>query len=295
MGLKKAEDAGELLQKTLRKNQNSGMDCEMKIGIVGSGVMGAGIAQTCVQAGYQVSLYDVNHETAKQAAAKIAAKLDEEQKERLQICRELKDLAGCSLLIEAATEKQDVKQGIFRELEQVVAEDAVLATNTSGISITAIASACRFRSRVIGLHFFNPPTRMPLVEVVSGLETASEVREAACRFVKSLSKKLVQAKDIPGFVVNRILTPMLNEAMTLLESGVASREDIDEAIKLGLGHPMGPLQLSDLIGLDTLLYFMEDLYRQTGSDRYRPSNLLRQLVAAGHLGRKTGKGFYEYR
>ena len=267
----------------------------MEIGVIGSGVMGAGIAQTCVQAGYRVSLYDIDHEAAKQATSKISAKLDQEKKERLQICHDLPDLAGCSLLIEAATEKLAVKQSIFRDLEQVVAEEAILATNTSGISITAIAAACRLRNRVIGLHFFNPPTRMPLVEVVSGLETASEVREAAGKFVESLAKKPVQTKDIPGFVVNRILTPMLNEAVSLLESGVATREDIDEAIKLGLGHPMGPLQLSDLIGLDTLLSFMEDVYRQTGLDQYRPGNLLRQMVAAGHLGRKTGKGFYEYR
>lgn len=264
----------------------------MKIGVIGAGIMGAGIANECVKSGRQVLLYDVRLEAAQDAANKIIA---EHGTKRLQVCRELREMKECDLIIEAATENLQIKQSIFQSLEEVVSEDAILASNTSGLSITAIASACRHRERIVGLHFFNPPEKMPLVEVVSGLETADEVREAATQFVNSLMKKPVHAKDTPGFIVNRILTPMLNEAMSMLEAGIATREDIDAAVKLGLGHPMGPLQLADLIGNDTLLYFMEDMYRQNGLDQFRPSHLLRQMVAAGHLGRKTGKGFYDYR
>jgi len=264
----------------------------MKIGVIGAGIMGAGIAQVCVKSGYQVLLYDVRLEAAQDAANKIIAA---HGTERLQVCRELKEMEPCDLIIEAAPENLQIKQNIFQNLEDVVPADTILASNTSGLSITSIASVCCHRGRVIGLHFFNPPEKMPLVEVVSGLETKDEVREAANRFVTSLEKRPVQAKDTPGFIVNRILTPMLNEAMHMLEAGVATKEDIDAAVKLGLGHPMGPLQLADLIGNDTLLYFMEDLYRQSGLDQFRPSHLLRQMVAAGHLGRKAGKGFYEYR
>ncbi|WP_096200687.1 3-hydroxyacyl-CoA dehydrogenase family protein [Bacillus sp. FJAT-45350] len=272
-----------------------------QIGVIGSGIMGRGITEACLLSGFKVKLYDIDSEALSKAVIKVknAAERKAQPKlaqglENLESCNKIEDFQDCDLVIEAATEKLDVKKSIFQQVENVVSEHAILASNTSGISITAIASSCTYRNRVIGLHFFNPAQKMPLVEVINGLETSSEVTEKASEFVKALEKTPILAKDVPGFVVNKIVTPMLNEAMHMLDNGVASKEDIDQAMKLGMGHPMGPLELSDFIGLDTLLHFLEHLHNQTGLDHYRPSNLLRQKVTAGHLGRKTGRGFYNY-
>lgn len=264
-----------------------------KIGIVGSGIMGRGIAETCLKAGFAIKIYDIDSAALSRAAEKIKEKVPDEIK-RLEICSNLEQFHDCGIVIEAVVEKLEVKKDLFSQMEKIVSKEAILATNTSGISITAIASGCQQRERVIGLHFFNPAPKMQLVEVINGLETNEEVTKRACEFVKMLKKVPIVAKDVPGFVVNKIITPMLNEAMHMLDNGIASKTDIDNAIKLGLGHPMGPLELSDFIGLDTLLHFMENLYEQTALDQYRPSNLLRQKVLAGHLGRKTGQGFYKY-
>lgn len=270
------------------------------VGVIGSGIMGRGIAETCLQAGFITKLYDIDQEALSVAVKKLQDKAHKNDSklattiQKLEQCEKLDGFHDCDIVIEAVVEKLEVKKETFSQIEKIVEKNTILASNTSGISITAIGSGCNEKNRVIGLHFFNPAPKMPLVEVVNGLETSIEVTNRASEFVKVLGKVPIVAKDVPGFVVNRIVTPMLNEAMHMLDNGIASITDIDEAMKLGMGHPMGPLELSDFIGLDTLLHFMENLYNQTGLDQYRPSNLLRQKVMAGHLGRKTGQGFYKY-
>lgn len=277
------------------------------VGIVGAGQMGSGIAEACLLAGHRVLLYDIDEAVLDRAVAAVIARVqraaektgapEETRRQWLQAlgkAARLSDFGDCSVVIEAVPERLDIKRTVFRQLEEAVAPTAVLASNTSGLPITAIATACRRRDRVIGTHFFHPAAKMPLVEVIRGMESAEETVERAAAFVRSLGKTPILTKDVPGFVVNRIIAPMLNEAMHVLEAGWATAEDIDRAVKLAMGHPMGPLELADFIGLDTLLAFFEEMYRQTGSDRYRPSYLLRQLVASGYTGRKAGRGIYVY-
>ncbi len=277
-----------------------------QVGVVGSGIMGSGIAQVCVQSGYRVVIHDIDTDNLNRSYYKIISNIEKwcnkynrvEQLENLTnnliVGVSLDDLRDSDIVIEAVTERLHVKQSLFSELEKVVTPDAILASNTSGISVTEIASACVHPNRVVGTHFFNPAPVMPLVEVIQGQSTDEETMKNVLSFVESLDKKAVRVKDVPGFVVNRIITPMLNEAMHMLEAGIASREDIDEAIKLSMRHPMGPLELSDYIGLDTLLYFMESAYVETGKESLKPCNLLKKMVSEGRLGVKTGKGFYDY-
>lgn len=272
------------------------------VGVVGSGIMGSGIAQLCVQSGYRVILFDANHDQLVKAYAKIQARIEKwaEKKGKeaktfeLIIGNNLEDLANADIIIEAISEQLEAKQQLFSHLEQVVSPKTILASNTSGILISKIASACEYRGRIIGTHFFNPAPIMPLIEVIHGPETSKQTKDAVIEFSKSLNKQPIEVQDVPGFVVNRIITPMLNEAMQTLEAGIATKEDIDQAIKLSMNHPMGPLQLADYIGLDTLLRFMETAYVETGKESFKPSQLLKDLVGAGSLGAKSGKGFYEY-
>ena len=272
------------------------------VGVVGSGIMGSGIAQLCAQSGYRVILHDVNRESLEKAYKVIQDRLKkwaEKQGEQTEVFEiiigdNLEDLAKTDIIIEAISEKLEAKQQLFSKLEQVTSPNTILASNTSGILISKIASVCEHRDRVIGTHFFNPAPIMPLIEVIHGPETSTQTKETVIEFAKSLDKKPVEVQDVPGFVVNRIITPMLNEAMQTLEAGIATREDIDQAITLSMNHPMGPLQLADYIGLDTLLHFMETAYVETGKESFKPSQLLKDLVSAGSVGIKSGKGFYEY-
>jgi 3-hydroxybutyryl-CoA dehydrogenase len=265
----------------------------LKIGIIGSGVMGAGIATVCITSGHYVKLFDANDASLEKAVEKMKKKAGEFSS-NLEPVHALTDMADCQIIIEAVPEILDLKRIIFKELEKSTNKDVILASNTSGILISDIAHYCVDKDRIIGLHFFNPPEKMPLVEMVKSDETSEEVLQISKQFILSLNKKPIKVKDSPGFVVNRIVTPLINEAITLYEKGIASMEDIDEAIKLGLGHPMGPLALADFIGLDTIYYFMENLYEQTGLEQFRPANLLIEKVENQQLGRKSGAGFYVY-
>ncbi len=277
-----------------------------KIGIVGSGLMGSGIAQVTAQSGVEVLLADQDSDSLDRALAQIGkrlARLGEQGKlnedidviqERIQASSDLDRMAEADLVIEAVSEKESLKRSLFEQLDALCPPSTVLASNTSSISITNIASATKRPDRVVGIHFFNPVPLMPLVEIIRGAATSDETSAAVTRFAEHLGKTVIHAKDSPGFVVNRILIPFLIEAIFALESGVASREDIDKGVTLGLGHPMGPLTLADFVGLDTLLSICEVYQREFGDPKYRPPVLLRRYVAAGWLGRKSGKGFYEY-
>lgn len=278
----------------------------IQVAVVGSGAMGSGIAQVCIQSGYLVTLYDINRSQLELSSAKILKKIktwaekNNRQDEipvlmdRLILGSHLEDLKDADVVIEAIAERLDLKQVLFEQLENTVSSKAILASNTSGISITEIARGCKLPQRVIGTHFFNPAPVMPLVEIIQGDQTSEETIGRAIRFIESLGKNAVLSKDVPGFIVNRIITPMLNEAMLSFEKGIATKEDIDMALKKGMNHPMGPLELSDYIGLDTLLFFMDHVYVETGNEAYKPSELLRKMVEKGHLGMKSGKGFYDY-
>ena len=279
-----------------------------RLGIIGAGQMGRGIAQIAAAQGLEVLLIDVRSDVADRAKQAIAVQLGtlvEKGKvapsdrdailDRIRGADLYGDLEGLEFVIEAATESLETKREIFRALDQSCRAGAVLATNTSSISITALASSVMQPARVIGMHFMNPPPLMKLVEIIRGLATSEGTYVATRALAERLGKTTVVSRDVPGFLVNRILMPMLNEACFAVYEGIASIEDIDVAIHLGLNHPMGPLALMDLIGLDTTLAILEVLHRDLGDPKYRPCPLLRQYVAAGWLGRKAGRGFYVYK
>ncbi|MFZ1415916.1 MAG: 3-hydroxybutyryl-CoA dehydrogenase [Defluviicoccus sp.] len=278
-----------------------------KVGVVGAGTMGNGIAQVFATAGYDVIMRDIKDEFVARGLATIRkslermvsrAKITSEAKDaalaRIQTTIDLNALADCDLVIEAILEEVALKTQLFRELDAIVKPGAILATNTSSISVTKVAAATKRPEHVVGMHFFNPVPMMQLVEVIQALQTSDEV----CRITEEISRKVGKTphtvKDSYGFVGNRVLIPMINEAINCLYEGLAGPDDIDSVMKLGMNHPMGPLALCDLIGLDITLNVMETLYQGFEDPKYRPSPLLKQMVDAGYLGRKTGRGFYKY-
>ena len=278
-----------------------------KVGVIGAGLMGTGIAQTVAQAGIAVVLADVElaiAEKARQRIEKILGRLVEKEKiasadaeaalARIEPVADYAAMADADLIIEAATEREEIKRKIFDAVGNVLAPDAILASNTSSIPITRMAAVSPDPARFVGLHFFNPVPLMKLVEIIPGLATSETTYARVSAFAEKIGKVVVRAGDEPAFVVNRILCPMLNEAIFVLGQGTGSIVDIDQGCKLGLNHPMGPLELSDFVGLDTLLEIMLVLHETTGEDKYRPAPLLRKYVEAGWLGRKSGRGFYDY-
>jgi 3-hydroxybutyryl-CoA dehydrogenase len=279
-----------------------------KIGVIGAGQMGSGIAQVCALANFDVKLNDVSPERIKQALATINGNLarqvskqtlTEDQRQaalkRIVSAEKLDDLGDCDLVIESAIEKEEIKRKIFADLCPSLKPDAILASNTSSISITRLASATDRPERFIGIHFMNPVPRMELVELIRGIATADQTFETSKAFVTALNKTIAVSEDFPAFIVNRILLPMINEAIYTLYEGVGTVEAIDTAMKLGAHHPMGPLELADFIGLDTCLSVMQVLHEGLADSKYRPCPLLVKYVEAGWLGRKTQRGFYDYR
>ncbi len=278
-----------------------------KIGVLGAGVMGTGISQAFGMKGFEVVVRDLSEASMSKSQraiekglsrlvekGKLEAKVKEETLKAIVYTEKLKDLEDCDLVIEAATENREVKKLIFQELDAVCMEHTIFATNTSSLSITEVASVTGRPEKVLGMHFFNPVPVMKLVEVIKGVATDDEIKEQVMELAREIGKTPVEVEEAPGFVVNRILVPMVNEAVGVLGDGVASKADIDAAMKLGANHPIGPLALGDLIGLDVCLAIMEVLYEEFGDSKYRPHPLLRKMVRGNLLGRKTGEGFYKY-
>ena len=278
-----------------------------KIGVVGAGTMGNGIAQACAVSGLDVVMVDVSNEAVARGIATVTGSLDRLQKKekisaadkesalkRIKGTTRYDDLEPCDLVIEAATENEDLKVRILKQVDGLARPDVIIATNTSSISITRLAAATSRPGKFLGMHFFNPVPVMSLVEVIRGHLTDDSTVDAVAAFAKALGKTPIIVRNSPGFVVNRILCPMLNEAILALQEGLASAEDIDNGMKLGCSHPIGPLALCDMVGLDVLLAVMEVFYRDFNDPKYRPALLLKEMVAAGRLGRKSGRGFYTY-
>ncbi|WP_352406049.1 3-hydroxybutyryl-CoA dehydrogenase [Petrimonas sp.] len=279
----------------------------MKIGVIGTGTMGNGIAQTFAQGGYPVVMKDLSDELLQKAVENIdnsltrlvaKEKLNEADKQqilaRIATTLSYEDFNDCGLIVEAIAENIELKKKVFRELDETCPPGTILATNSSSLSITEIAACTRRPEKVIGMHFFNPVPVLKLVEVIRGQLTADSVFDSVSGIAKNIGKVPVTVNEAPGFLVNRLLIPMINEGIGALAEGVASKEEIDEAMKLGAGHPIGPLALADLIGLDVCLAILEVLHHEFGDDKYRPHPLLRKMVRANLLGRKTGTGFYDY-
>ncbi|MBU3202034.1 3-hydroxybutyryl-CoA dehydrogenase [Clostridium estertheticum] len=279
----------------------------MKIFILGAGTMGSGIVQTFAQAGYEVIMRDIEESFVKRGMSIITKNLEKSVKKgkitvdakndilsRITTTTDINLAKDADIVVEAAVENMIIKKKIFAELDRICKNETILATNTSSLSITDVASATKRPDKVIGMHFFNPVTVMKLVEVIKGILTSDETKTTVIEVTKILGKDPIEVKEAPGFVVNRILIPMINEAVGILAEGVASADDIDKAMRLGANHPIGPLALGDLVGNDVCLAIMEVLYTQFGDSKYRPHPLLRKMVKAGLLGRKTGKGFFNY-
>jgi 3-hydroxybutyryl-CoA dehydrogenase len=275
--------------------------------VIGGGTMGSGIAQVFASSGYVTTVVDASEAARERATGTVAANLGRavakgrmspEDRDgaigRLTVAGDMAAVEGAALVIEAVFESMDAKSEVFREVARRLGPDAIVATNTSSLSVSALAPLTGAPDRFAGLHFFNPVPVLPLVEIVRGLATSDQTITALQGVAKALGKQGVVVRDSPGFVVNRILIPMINEAITCLDHAVADRDAIDETMRLGANHPIGPLALADLIGLDVCLDIMSSLHRDLGEDRYRPSPLLRRMVAAGYLGRKTGRGFHDY-
>ncbi|MFC2013648.1 3-hydroxyacyl-CoA dehydrogenase family protein [Chloroflexota bacterium] len=278
-----------------------------KVGVVGCGLMGGGIVQVCGQSGYQVVTLEINDELLNKGLASINAvltksvdkgKISQEDKEatlaRIKGTTDTKDFVDCDLMIEAVIENMDLKKKIFAELDKICPEHAILSTNTSCLSIIDLAMATRKPEKVLGIHFFNPAPVMKLIEIVRTIAISDETFETGKKFGESLGKTIVIAQDAPGFIVNRLMIPFILNAIRMLENGVATRADIDTAVNLGLNHPMGPLALADLIGLDTVNSIASSIYEEFRDPQYAPPILMKRMLAAGWLGRKTRKGFYEY-
>jgi 3-hydroxybutyryl-CoA dehydrogenase len=277
------------------------------IGVIGTGQMGGGIAQVAAQSGLDVVMFDATADLATRAKARIGEILEklvgkgkleatarDQAVERLHPASDYAALAGCDFVVEAAPESEALKLKIFAEVDRVTRPETILASNTSSISITKLGAGTKRPEKVIGMHFMNPVPLMKLVEVVRGLPTSDETYQTTVKLAERFGKTTIAARDIPGFIVNRVLIPLLNEACYALYEGLGTVEDIDKGVKMGLNHPMGPLELADLIGLDTCLAIAEVLHNELGDDKYRPCPLLRQYVAAGWLGRKAGRGFHTY-
>jgi 3-hydroxybutyryl-CoA dehydrogenase len=278
-----------------------------KVGVVGCGLMGAGIVEVCAKAGYEVVVSEINDEFLQKGLGRLnkslsravsKGKATQEEMDaalaRVKGTTDTADFADCDLVIEAAIENMELKKQIFAELDGILRPEAIIGSNTSSLCITEMASATQRGDKVLGIHFFNPVPVMPLLELVRTILTSDETLAIAQEFGQSVGKTTVVAKDTPGFIVNRLLIPYLLDAAKIYEDGLATREDIDTAIKLGLNHPMGPLTLLDLVGLDTTLFIADAMFEEFKDPRYAAPPLLRRMVLAGHLGRKSGKGFYDY-